>query len=56
MNFDAKKHAETPGTDLEDIFIGHINSMDTLAKGLIIADNILKDSNYLELKRTVFEL
>ena len=49
MNFDAKTRRNS--TDLEDIFIGHINSMDTLAKGLIIADNILKDSNYLELKK-----
>ena len=49
MNFDAKTRRNS--TDLEDIFIGHINSMDTLAKGLIIADNILRDSNYLELKK-----
>ena len=40
MNFDAKTRRNS--TDLEDIFIGHINSMDTLARGLLIADNILK--------------
>ena len=49
MNFDAKTRRNS--TDLEDIFIGHINSMDILAKGLIIADNILKDSSYLDLKK-----
>ena len=48
MNFDAKTRRNS--TDLEDIFIGHINSMDTLARGLIIADKILNDSQYLELK------
>ena len=49
MNFDAKTRRNS--TDLEDIFIGHINSMDTLARGLIIADKILNDSEYLELKQ-----
>ena len=48
MNFDAKTRRNS--TDLEDIFIGHINSMDTLARGLIIASNILKDPSYIELK------
>ena len=55
MNFDAKTRRNS--TDLEDIFIGHINSMDTLAKGLIIADNILKRFQLFRIKkRTVFEL
>ena len=48
MNFDAKTRRNS--TDLEDIFIGHINSMDTLARGLMIASNILKDPSYIELK------
>ena len=48
MNFDAKTRRNS--TDLEDIFIGHINSMDTLARGLMIASNILKDPFYIELK------
>ena len=47
MNFDAKTRRSS--TDLEDIFIGHINAMDTLARGLLIADNILNNSNYKEL-------
>lgn len=48
MNFDAKTRRSS--TDLEDIFIAHIDSMDTLARSLIIADNILRNSDYLKLK------
>lgn len=49
MNFDAKTRRSS--TDLEDIFIAHISSMDTLARGLIIADNILKNSDYIKMKK-----
>ena len=49
MNFDAKTRRSS--TDLEDLFIGHIHSIDTLARGLIAADAILKKSAYLEMKR-----
>ena len=49
MNFDAKVRRSS--TDLEDIFIGHIYSMDTIARGLLIADRILQDSDYLKLKK-----
>jgi len=49
MNFDAKIRRNS--TDLEDLFIGHIVSMDTLARALVIADRILQDSDYVELKR-----
>lgn len=48
MNFDAKTRRSS--TDLEDIFIAHIHSMDTLARSLVIADNILKNSDYLKMK------
>ena len=48
MNFDAKTRRNS--TDLEDIFIGHISSMDTLARGLMIASKILEDPNYKKLK------
>lgn len=48
MNFDAK--VRRASTDLEDLFIGHINSMDTLARGLLIAHEILESSDYLEMK------
>ncbi len=49
MNFDAKTRRNS--TDLEDIFIAHISSMDTLARGLIIADKILKKSDYLKMRK-----
>ena len=39
LNFDAKVRRSS--TDLEDLFISHISSMDTLARGLLIADTIL---------------
>jgi len=48
LNFDAKLRRSS--TDLEDLFIGHISSMDTLARGLIVADRILADSD-LEARR-----
>jgi xylose isomerase len=49
MNFDAKTRRNS--TDLRDIFIAHISSMDTLARGLIIANDILENSDYLKLKK-----
>ncbi len=49
MNFDAKTRRSS--TDLEDIFIAYISSMDTLARGLIIANEILEKSDYLEMKK-----
>ncbi len=41
INFDAKVRRNS--TDLEDIFIAHISGMDTFARGLIIADQIIAD-------------
>jgi len=49
MNFDAKTRRNS--TDLEDIFIAHISSMDTMARGLIIANDILEKSDYLKLRK-----
>lgn len=49
MNFDAKTRRNS--TDLEDIFIAHISSMDTLARGLIIANRILKETDYLNMRK-----
>jgi xylose isomerase len=48
LNFDAKLRRSS--TDPEDLFIGHISSMDTLARGLIIADEILRDSDLMSLR------
>ncbi|PID60038.1 xylose isomerase [candidate division KSB3 bacterium] len=49
MNFDAKVRRSS--TDLEDIFIGHISSMDTIARALLIADRILQESELPKLKK-----
>jgi len=49
MNFDAKQRRSS--TDLEDLFIAHISSMDALARGLVIADDLLQNSDYLKMKK-----
>ncbi len=49
MNFDAKTRRSS--TDLDDIFIAHISSMDTLARGLLIADRILRESDLLKMRK-----
>ncbi|MEI7830467.1 MAG: xylose isomerase [Prolixibacteraceae bacterium] len=48
INFDAKTRRNS--TDLEDIFLAHIGGMDVFARSLVIADKLLKDSDYLKLK------
>ncbi len=53
VNFDAKTRRES--TDMEDIFLGHIGGMDTFARGLIIADEILTKSKYKELRAQRYE-
>ena len=50
VNFDAKTRRNS--TDMEDIFISHVSGMDVFARALVIADNILKDSDYLKLRET----
>ncbi len=49
INFDAKLRRNS--TDPEDIFIAHISGMDTFARALIIADRILSESDYLQMKK-----
>jgi xylose isomerase len=49
INFDAKTRRNS--TDLEDIFIAHIGGMDVFARSLVIADNILKNSDYLKMRK-----
>jgi xylose isomerase len=49
VNFDAKTRRNS--TDLEDIFISHVTGMDVFARGLIIADQIMNDSSYLEMRK-----
>jgi len=47
INFDAKTRRNS--TDLEDLFISHISGMDVFARSLIVADNIIQNSDYLQL-------
>ncbi len=49
INFDAKIRRNS--TDLDDLFIAHISGMDAFARALIIANDILKNSDYRKLKR-----
>lgn len=49
VNFDAKTRRNS--TDLEDIFIAHIAAMDTFARALVVADNILRESDFLTLRK-----
>jgi xylose isomerase len=53
INFDAKVRRNS--TDIEDIFIAHISGMDTFAKSLLVADKVLKESNYLKFRKSRYE-
>ena len=46
-NFDAKTRRNS--TDLEDIFIAHISAMDAMARALLIAADIIENSEYPEM-------
>lgn len=46
-NFDAKTRRNS--TDLEDIFIAHISGMDAMARALLIAVDILENSQYTKM-------
>ena len=48
INFDAKIRRNS--TDLEDLFIAHISGMDAFARALVVADNVLTKSDYLQIK------
>lgn len=49
INFDAKTRRNS--TDPEDIFIAHIAGMDAFARALIIAYDILENSDYQKLRK-----
>ncbi len=49
INFDAKIRRNS--TDPEDLFHAHIGGMDTFARSLVIADNILQKSDYKKLRK-----
>ncbi|ANW96464.1 xylose isomerase [Wenyingzhuangia fucanilytica] len=44
VNFDAKIRRNS--TDLEDAFLAHIGGADTFARGLLVADKIIRESQY----------
>ena len=48
INFDSKVRRNS--TDFEDLFIAHISGMDAFARSFIVADAILKDSDYLKFR------
>ena len=48
VNFDAKIRRNS--TDNEDAFLAHIGGADTFARGLLVADKILEESRYNELR------
>jgi xylose isomerase len=50
INFDAKTRRNS--TDLEDMFHAHIGGMDVFAKALLVADAILNNSDYSNLRKT----
>jgi len=49
VNFDARVRRNS--TDDEDLFIAHIAAMDMFARGLIVADNILRKSDYRQRRK-----
>ncbi len=53
INFDAKIRRNS--TDFEDLFIAHVSGMDSFARALVIADDILKNSGYAEMKSKRYE-
>ena len=49
INFDAKTRRNS--TDLEDLFVAHIGGMDTFARALVTANNILEKSPYRKFRQ-----
>ncbi len=49
INFDAKIRRNS--TDAADLFHAHIGGMDTFARALIIADNVLQKSDYKKIRQ-----
>ncbi|WP_026953808.1 xylose isomerase [Algoriphagus vanfongensis] len=49
VNFDAKIRRNS--TDMDDLFLAHIGSMDAFARSMLIAQDILDKSDYLERRK-----
>jgi xylose isomerase len=48
INFDAKRRRNS--TDPEDLFYAHVGGMDSFARALIVADNVLTKSDYKKVR------
>jgi xylose isomerase len=53
VNFDARVRRNS--TDYEDLFFAHIAAMDMFARALIVADTILRKSDYTKRRRERYE-
>jgi xylose isomerase len=53
VNFDAKTRRNS--TDLEDLFHAHIGGMDAFARALLVANDIMEKSEYLELRKARYQ-
>ena len=53
INFDAKVRRNS--TDLEDLFIAHIQGADTFARALMSAEHILKNTPYLDMLKQRYQ-
>jgi xylose isomerase len=53
VNFDSKIRRNS--TDPQDLFYAHIGGMDTFARALIIADNILQKSDYKKIRQERYD-
>ena len=49
VNFDAKLRRNS--TDADDLFIAHIAGMDVFARGLLVANEILENSDYKKMRK-----
>ena len=49
INFDAKRRRNS--TDPADLFYAHVGGMDVFARALIVADNVLKHSDYKKIRQ-----
>lgn len=49
INFDAKLRRNS--TDLEDLFIAHIGGMDAFARALLVANDVLEQSDYRKIRQ-----
>jgi xylose isomerase len=49
INFDAKVRRNS--TDLVDLFHAHIGGIDTFARALVVADNVLQKTDYKKIRK-----